>query len=174
MDEVTADQGMCSCQASMFSGNADHVNFFLPKLGMACNCSNKQASDNDLVEGSESTDLVNILRPWQVDFLASQNLHTALEFVHTFNQTRSTMERKMRLWRKEQGLPSVKTKSCGIALHIWARTCKSVVRSVRKQRAQGVKPTNRPEFLQLTQDDRTVSTLGCGSIRFDEATQQEM
>ncbi len=76
------------------------------------------------------------------------------------------MAKAMRKWRKDKKMPSVKTKSCGVALHIWSTTCKAVVKSVRKQKSKGAKVFSRPDFLEVTNnaDGRTVSTLGCGSI----------
>jgi hypothetical protein len=67
---------------------------------------------------------------------------------------------------------SVKTKSCRVALHIWHRTCKSVIQHVRQQQAQGVAQPQRPDFLEITVTDHTtVSTLGGGSA-YDPNKQQ--
>jgi hypothetical protein len=161
--EKVENSNVCTCHDSLFSGNAEHVEFYLPKLGMACGCGHyKEESPSEI--GEDPTVLAHILRPWQVEFLSTLNLRTGIDLVHAYNQRGNELAKEMRKWRKEKKLPSVKTKSCHVALHIWSRTCKAVVRSVRKQRAQGAKVFKRPEFLELSTDVRTISTLGYGSI----------
>ena len=158
----------CTCQSSLFSGNAEHVEFFLPKLGQACSCGKQPKQEEPVLDSANPTALSNILRPWQVQFLASLDLHDAVDFVKAVNKRRGIMEKQMRLWRKQQKLPSVKTKSCGIALHIWSRTCKTIVRSVRNQQAMGATVIRRPAFLDVSLDGKSVSTFGC------EAHEEEM
>jgi hypothetical protein len=157
----------CQCQRSLFSGNAEHADFYLPKLGMACNCGKEKEEDEDVKpENDDPCALENILRPWQVKFLTSMNIRDALGYVHAYNQRSAILAKEMRKWRRGQKLTSVKTKSCAVALHIWCRTCKAVVRSVRAQTLKGLKPS-RPAFLDVSsigEDSRTVSTLGCGSV----------
>lgn len=158
--------GPCTCQSSLFSGNAGHVDFYLPKLGMACSCGKQQPDKNLASEGENPLVIESILRPWQVNFLKSVGIHTAEQLVKTHNRRGDALAKDMRKWRKAKKLTSVKTRSCGIALHIWARTCKAVVRSVRKQQAEGAKVILKPDFLDVSipSDQRTVSTLGCGSF----------
>mmetsp|Transcript_6253 Transcript_6253/g.9550 ORF Transcript_6253/g.9550 Transcript_6253/m.9550 type:complete len:457 (+) Transcript_6253:3-1373(+) len=162
----------CYCQESSFSGNKEHIEFYLPKLGMGCSCG-MCAQDNVVQEIEDPMSLENILRPWQVQFLKSQSLSTAVEYVHAFNQRGGILARAMRKWRKEQKMVSIKTRSCGIALHIWSRTCKAVARSVRKQIAEGVTHPVRPKFLEVSPDDLSMSTLGCGSM-IEFGTEEEM
>ncbi|KAI2499466.1 ATP-dependent microtubule motor activity protein [Fragilaria crotonensis] len=165
MEKVENTPLFCICQDSLFSGNGEHVEFYLPKLGMACTCGNHKKETSTL-DGPDPTALSNILRPWQVEFLSTLNLRNGVDLVHAFNQRGGEMAKAMRKWRKDKKMPSVKTKSCGIALHIWSTTCKAVVKSVRKQKSKGAKVFSRPDFLEVTNnaDGRTVSTLGCGSI----------
>ena len=165
MENVKNTSPLCICQDSLFSGNGEHIEFYLPKLGMACSCGNHKKEMSTL-DGPDPTALSNILRPWQVEFLSTLNLRNGVDLVHACNQRGEELARAMRKWRKENKLPSVKTKSCAIALHIWSTTCKSVVKYVRKERSRGAKVFTRPEFLEFTNngDGRTVSTLGYGSI----------
>jgi len=163
MDHVATSTNVCACQNSMFSGNAAHAEFYLPKLGMACACG-KRKQETSTLDGGDPTSLSNILRPWQVEFLATLNIQNGVELVHAYNQRGGELSTAMRTWRKEQKLPSIKTKSCHVALHIWMRTSKAVVRSVRKQRAEGAKIFKKPEFLEVSSDTRTISTLGYGSV----------
>jgi hypothetical protein len=163
MDHVATNADTCACQNSLFSGNADHAEFYLPKLGMACTCG-KHKQETSTLDGVDPTSLSNILRPWQVKFLKSLKIVNGVDLVHAYNQRGGELSKAMRKWRREQKLPSVKTKSCHIALHIWSRTCKAVVRSVRKQKAEGAKIFKRPDFLEIPSDTRTISTLGYGSV----------
>ena len=161
----------CSCNATLFSGKPEHVQFYLPKLGISCSCGNGVHDDdsadiNELNDEQDPLALSTILRPWQVDFLKSENINTADDLVVAYTAMGDALAKKMRKWRKAQKLVSVKTKSCGIALHIWHRTCKATIASVEKQRAEGVKHLKRPGILEVSvvSDNRTaVSSLGCGS-----------
>lgn len=152
----------CSCESSFFSGNSLHAEFYLPKLGMACKCGNS-ASVTATLDGSDPCALGNILRPWQVDFLATMGIHGSVDLVHAFKERGGELAKAMRKWRKENKQPAIKTKSCHIALHVWSRTCKCVVHAVRKQKAEGATVITRPEFLEISSDVHTISTLGYGS-----------
>ena len=171
--EKVSDSPICSCQNSIFSGNAEYIEFYLPKLGMACSCG--KYKEERLLDGDDPTLLKHILRPWQVDFLKAQNIHCGVELVHTVNQRCHDLSKAMRLWRKQAGLPSVKTKSCHVALQIWYRTCKAVVRAVRKQKAEGTIALTRPTFLDIQQSDsRTISTTGYSSHFIDMKSELEL
>lgn len=153
------DANKCTCETSMFASNAEHVEFYLPILDVSCTCG-KQAR----VSSTNPCALESILRPWQAEFLKSVGVTDAVEFVHAFTQRGVLLASQMRKWRRQNGMLSVKTKSCRVALHIWHKTCKRVVRHVRLQQAQGVAHPQRPEFLEITVSDHsTVSTLGGGS-----------
>uniref|UniRef100_A0A7S1VMA0 Uncharacterized protein n=1 Tax=Grammatophora oceanica TaxID=210454 RepID=A0A7S1VMA0_9STRA len=162
MEEV---QTPCACQGPMFSGNKDQVEFYLPQLGVACTCGKHKTNRN--LNSANATDLTNILRPWQVKFLESLDITMAEQLVIAYSSQGSRLARDMRKWRKKKRLRSVKTKSCEIALHIWARTCRTVVKSVHAQQATGAKVVKKPEFLEISltsADNRTISTLGGGSF----------
>lgn len=171
--EKVSDSPICSCQNSIFSGNAEYIEFYLPKLGMACSCG--KYKEERLLDGADPTLLKHILRPWQVDFLIAQNIHRGVELVHAVNQRCHDLSKAMRIWRKQAGLPAVKTKSCHVALQIWYRTCKAVVRAVRKQKAEGTRALRRPTFLDIQQSDsRTVSTTGYSSHLIDMKSELEL
>jgi hypothetical protein len=160
------DATRCTCEAAMFASNLEHVDFYLPILGVSCTCG-KQPQEQPKQSVQDSCDpfaLESILRPWQVEFLNSAGITGAVEFVHAFTQRGPVLATQMRKWRRLRGMLSVKTKSCRVALHIWHRTCKSVIRHVREQQARGVTELQRPDFLEIPiHDDATVSTLGGGS-----------
>jgi hypothetical protein len=148
----------CPCQESpLFSSNPEHVDFYLPKLGIMCSCGRKQEVP---LQGLDPCHLVNILRDWQVEFLNSIGIQTAADLVLACAQSSKPLAKEMRQWRKEKGMLSVRTKSCCIALRVWSRTCKAVMKAVQ----EGV--PGRPDFLDvsLASDSFSVSTLGfCGS-----------
>lgn len=151
----------CLCQRFLLTSQPEHVEFYLPKLRVMCNC-NTNSSDSVIVDNDPCL-LVNILRDWQVEFLKAMGLCTASDLVRAITTRAKSLSKEMRQWRREQGLLSVRTKSCGIALHIWARTCKAVMRAVRENNVKN----GRPSILDISlmSDDCTVSTLGfCGSI----------
>jgi hypothetical protein len=159
MDKVANDATTCQCQGSAFAGNAAHVDFYLPKLGMVCTCG-KHDLDKKL-DNDDPTNLENILRPWQVDFLKSIKIFKAEDLVKQYQTRGDGLAKQMRSWRKKQGLASVKTKSCGIALHIWNKTCKVIVKSVQAQRKSGVKVFQKPDILEISMaDNQTLSTIG--------------
>jgi hypothetical protein len=171
MDQIAG----CTCETSAFSGNAEHVEFYLPKLGVACTCGFKK--EPELAEQGNPCALEHILRPWQVEFLASLGIKEAVDFVHAYKNRGSGLAKEMRRWRRGKKLVSVKTKSCSIALHIWSRTCKSVSKAVQVQKASGVERLHRPDFMDVTiaSDHGTVSTLGLGSVHnFDIASEVEL
>jgi hypothetical protein len=160
------DANTCTCEAAMFSTNAEHVEFYLPVLGVSCSCGKKQQQPlaSQIASNSNPCALECILRPWQVEFLNSVGINGAIDFVHAFNERAVVLATQMRKWRQQKGMLSVKTKSCRVALHIWHRTCKSVIRHVREQQARGVSELQRPDFLEISVNDQhTVSTLGGGS-----------
>jgi hypothetical protein len=159
MDQIAG----CTCETSAFSGNTEHVDFYLPKLGVACTCGKEK--EPELAEGDNPCALEHILRPWQAAFLASLGIKEAVDFVHAYNNRGNALAKDMRRWRRVKCLVSVKTKSCSIALHIWSRTCKSVVKAVQVQKANGVERLRRPDFMDVTiaSDSCSVSTLGLGS-----------
>ena len=128
----TTENIECDCSRSAFSGNEDLISFFLPQMGMACNFSHNKRK-NKLVNPDDPTALENILRPWQVNFLKSFDIHRGEEFVKARRQSPSILSRGLRQWRKKNDMISFKTTSCATALQIWSKVCKSYVRSIRRQ-----------------------------------------
>lgn len=131
----------CECSRSAFSGNDDLINFFLPQMGMACTCGRQR---NGLLRPEDPTAIENVLRPWQVDFLKSFGIHHGEQLVKARHRSGGIMARALRQWRKKQGMIPFKTSSCGMALHIWAKTSKSYVRSIRQQIHAGNTFLERP------------------------------
>lgn len=143
----------CPCQDSIFTKNPDHVEFYLPNVRVLCSCGKHTDHENNDV--SDPCSLDNILRKWQVNFLRSVGIQNATDLVYVATKSTKVLARSMRRWRKENGMLDVKSKSCKVALHIWARTSKTVLKAVNENR--GV----RPDFLDvsLSGDERTISTI---------------
>jgi Kinesin motor domain len=158
--EDEASVQACPCRESVFSKRPDIVAFYLPKLGLVCTCGRK---DTVPLIGSDPCRLENILRDWQVQFCESCNILSASDFLNAYTQEPCEFAKKMRSWRKANRLQSVKTKSCGIALRIWARTCKTVIKTMQNHTDSTM--ASRPDFLDVTMssDSITVSTLGFGA-----------
>jgi hypothetical protein len=138
----------CQCSASVFSGNDDLICFFLPQMGMACICG-KQSKG--LLNPDTPTAIENVLRPWQVDFLKSFGIHRGEQLVKARHRSGDMMAKALRQWRKKYGMTPFKTSSCGMAIHIWAKTCKSYVRSIRKQVAAGNQLLERQPGIVLSE-----------------------
>lgn len=136
----------CRCSESIFSGNNDLVDFFLPLMGMACKCG-KQGKG--FVNYKVPTSLENILRPWQVQFLASFGIYRGEELVKAQHRSAMTLATALRQYRRKNGMTPYRTKSCAMALQIWSKCCKAFVRSIRKQRASGRYSLKMPNTLPL-------------------------
>lgn len=128
------DYEKCECSRSIFSGNDDLISFFLPQMGMACSCGRQRTG---LLNPDDPTAIENILRPWQVEFLKSFGIHSGEQLVKARHRSADIMARALRQWRKKHDMIPFKTTSCGMAIHIWAKTCKAYVRSIRKQVLSG-------------------------------------
>ena len=157
----------CTCIASNFSGNSDHVEFFLPKLGKACKCKKRIVSDDMDAPGSEEdpTALPNILRPWQVEFLSSIGIKTASQLIKARRTDSTRMAKSLIHWRKKKMMKPVKLKSCFVALHIWARTSKVILKShkqyLRNKKILCNMPPPQPNIMEISfGTDHSVSTLG--------------
>ncbi|KAL3945456.1 MAG: hypothetical protein SGBAC_000427 [Bacillariaceae sp.] len=122
--------GACQCSRSVFSGNDNLIDFFLPQMGMACTCRERNwvcANPDD------PTAIENVLRPWQVQFLHRFGITHAEELVKARHRSVGILGKAMRQWRMKEGMQTLRTSSCIMALDIWSKTCKAYVRSVRKQ-----------------------------------------
>jgi Kinesin motor domain len=147
----------CPCQDSLAVKQTEVADFYLPKLGTICTCGQK---DEVPLVNDDPSHLENILREWQIEFLKTRNIHTAVDLLHAYTQDSHGLAKSMRIWRTEKGLMSIKTKSCCIALRIWARTCKVVLQMEQGMKAEG--GTTRADFLNisLASDATSISTLG--------------
>eukprot|EP00980_Cylindrotheca_fusiformis_P007307 scaffold1525_cov142-Cylindrotheca_fusiformis.AAC.107 len=120
----------CECSQSIFSGNDDLINFFLPQMGMACTCKKQQWG---FAKPEDPTAIENVLRPWQVEFLHRFGIVHADQLVKARHRSSAILAKAMRQWRMKEKMLPFRTSSCLMALDIWAKTCKAYVRSVRKQ-----------------------------------------
>ena len=158
----------CTCIASNFSGNSEHIQFFLPKLGKACKCGKDLSTDNmnEVDRHIDPTALSNILRPWQEEFLQSVGIETARQLVSARSSQSRQLAQAMIKWRSEKKMKPVKLKSCFVALHIWARTTKVILRSHRESLRKRTIFTDMPQatipnFMEIClASDRSISTLG--------------
>ena len=172
----------CECSTSPFSGNDPQSEFYLPKLGMACTCGmNSSSVIDDRVSFSENpTALSSILRPWQCDFLSTLGVTHADELLKAHKADANGMARSMKKWRsKQRNMGSGRSKECYVALKIWSRTCKIVLRSIREQKEMARQRSivegggdadeedvviEKPDFLDITFADThtlaSISTLG--------------
>ncbi len=143
----TTESMECECSRSVFSGNEDLISFFLPQMGAGCSCGRNKTK---LVKPDDPTALENILRPWQVEFLKSFDIHRGEEFVKARRRSPSILARGLRQWRKKNDMMTFKTTSCATALEIWSKVCKSYVRSIRRQTLAGEE--NLPADAALAQE----------------------
>jgi hypothetical protein len=143
---VSLGQGACQCSVSVFSGNDALIDFFLPQMGMACNCGKRAMG---LRDPEEPTALNNILRPWQVEFLASFGIERGDQLVKAHHRSSKALANALRQYRRKHGMTPFRTKSCGMALQIWSKTCKAYVRSIRKQLTCGTSELKVPNTLYI-------------------------
>jgi len=142
------DEEDCECVQSIFSGNVELAEFFLPKMGMACSCGKRRPTR--LTDPEEPTSIKNILRPWQVRFLAGFGITRGDQLVKAHHRSAQALASALRKYRHRHHMVAFKTKSCGMALQIWSRTAKTYVRSIRQQLIAGtdkLKPPNTMEIL---------------------------
>jgi hypothetical protein len=128
------DEQKCECLVSVFSGNNDLISFFLPQMGMACTCGQQRRS---LVNPNDPTGIENILRQWQCEFLRSFGIYRGEQLVHARHRSADILAKALRQWRKKHNMTPFKTSACLMALNIWSKTCKTYVRSIRKQILDG-------------------------------------
>jgi hypothetical protein len=127
---VLDPEGVCQCNISVLNGNDDLIEFFLPRMGVGCTCGRRPPG---FVNVDEPTALANILRPWQVDFLASFGIERGDQFVKAHHRSAAALASALRYYRRKHIMTPFRTSSCTMALQIWSKTCKAFVRSVRKQ-----------------------------------------
>ena len=153
--------GSCQCSVSPFSGNDPHAEFYLPKLGLACTCGHSSIVEERRLFSKNPTSLKNILRRWQCEFLLSLNVETADQLLRAHKSGANDIARQMKRWREQNNMSPANSKECYVALQIWSRTAKVVLRSIKKQREAGEEIIEKPSFLDITiADTHSVSTLG--------------
>ena len=179
IDDLQDDPTVCcECTASPFSGNDAHSDFYLPKLGMACHCARSwsRLRDERASFSRNPSALSHILRPWQCDFLRTLGVTTADELLRAHKADANDLARRMKGWRRRRGMAAARSRECYVALKIWSRTCKIVLRSIREQRRQAVAGgggedeeahdaiLEKPQFLDISFADAhtiaSISTLG--------------
>jgi hypothetical protein len=148
----------CPCQKSILAQNPEHVEFYLPRLRVICNCGRYRGYE-EFPDGTTQSCLVNILRDWQAAFMKSMGILTAVQLVDAHDHRSKELAKAMRRWRKEQGLFSVRSQSCSIALHIWSRTCQAVLKSILVENQQGGIRIHSILDISLS-DGNSLSTLG--------------
>jgi len=160
----------CICTSSIFSGNADHVEFFLPRLGMVCTCGAEEKAKNRY---QDPTSLQAFLRTWQVSFLGEIGIFTAKDLIFRQKKDANDMARSLKKYRHLKKMKPVRTKSCLIALQIWSKTAQTVlhsnnsdiVRQGAEVKAGNFKPTNfcmKPSLLEIdmnNNDDVSVMSM---------------
>ena len=166
-EEMEVGNEICTCTTPIFGENAKEMEFYLPKIGdSACTCGKGMPEDLS-IKGGDYFALENILRPWQVAFLATVGIKSAKELINLSEGRKSSVCSAMKQYRKkiaaDSGKP-VKTQHCVVALHIWIKTCKTAL----KNEYDGSGP-NLPNFLDISfcnsrGDESSVSTIGNGSV----------
>jgi len=160
----SSSTGPCkACEGgNVFPGKPDDVEFYLPKLSISCSCGKNHNKIPKDVE--DPTALKHILRDWQVEFLASLDITDTSQFVRIADTRANRLARMLRQWRRDRKMRSVRTKSCAIAIHIWARTCNAVRQAVQEQNGQS--PTRSVLEYQVRQ--RLSNSGQLASVTEDE------
>ena len=105
--------------------------FFLPKPGFPCTCGTEKCSP--LGSEEDLTDLRSMLRQWQVDFLTDLNITTPLDLIQAQRYNAKQVAFAMESWRAKKKMPDMETKSCMIALHIWAEATNEYLRAANTE-----------------------------------------
>ena len=144
----------CTCHSSIFSSNSEHTEFFLPQLGLACNCGaveEYQNSVNKKNNQNNPTAVSTFLRPWQVSFLQSIGITSAKSLVYHNKHSAKDLAKGMKAWRQVKRLKPARTKSCLVALEIWSKVAKSVLKSYEKKKREvdaAFDVSNIPVFME--------------------------
>jgi hypothetical protein len=165
----------CSCTGSLFSGNAERSEFFLPRLGLACTCG---ADKNASKRNADPTALKSFLRTWQVSYLTSVGIFSAEDLVSRYDKYGQEMARAMKNWRHFTYLKPARTKACLVALQIWSRTAKAVLRSHKKYQRSILRlnthRNTKPTFLEISaKDNDEVSIMSMEEFPHDTLLEGE-
>eukprot|EP00557_Chaetoceros_sp_GSL56_P011973 CAMPEP_0176476842 /NCGR_PEP_ID=MMETSP0200_2-20121128/280_1 /TAXON_ID=947934 /ORGANISM="Chaetoceros sp., Strain GSL56" /LENGTH=1312 /DNA_ID=CAMNT_0017872563 /DNA_START=44 /DNA_END=3983 /DNA_ORIENTATION=- len=139
----------CSCMSSIFSEKKEHTEFFLPRLGLACNCGAEKEANK---HRGDPTALSAFLRSWQIAFLLSEGITTAQDLVSRHKHQSQELARALKHWRYSKRMKPARTKSCLVALQIWSKTAKTVLRTNRTnaiQRCRVIERAPKPYFLEI-------------------------
>jgi len=163
--EMGTGNEICTCTTPIFGENAKEMEFYLPKIGdSSCTCG-KSVPEDLSIKGGDYFALENILRPWQVAFLATVGIKSAKELINLSEARKGKVCSAMKQYRKNTAAHSgkpVKSQHCAVALHIWIKTCQTAM----KNEYDGSGP-NLPNFLDVSfcsRGDESVSTIGNGSV----------
>lgn len=115
VDSCIKSYEVCRCSSSLFSGDDEMIDFYLPLTGTACVCG-KRASG--LRKPDEPTSLANILRPWQVDFLGSYGIFLGDQLVKAHHRSAKELAQALRRYRKKHNMKTFDTKNCSSALKV--------------------------------------------------------
>ncbi|CAB9506028.1 kinesin family member 11 [Seminavis robusta] len=147
MEKARGGQFECDCEHSLalFSERDEMVDFFLPLVSVSCSC----RKSKKLVNPEDPNSLENILRPWQISFLKAFGIVKGDQLVKAHHRSARSLSKSLYNWRQKNDMTTFRVGSCGMALQIWSNTCKAYVRSIRKQRADGKDPIERPNTLSI-------------------------
>jgi hypothetical protein len=115
------------------------IDLFLPQLNAWCQCKNCTRTILAHHAKYAEQNLCCLLRPWQVVFLAKQNIHTAGDLLQLKSRDAKQVCKSMVNWRKENGMDGHSKKACLVALHIWVRAC-ALLKVVVEQSAEDTVP----------------------------------
>jgi hypothetical protein len=122
---LAEDDNECSCKESIFGGNKEYTDFFLPKLGLACTCGKGDKKEKTY---EDPTALKSFLRSWQVSYLKSVGVLSAYDLITQHGKRKKEIARAMKHWRYSKRMKPARTKACLIALEIWTKTAKTRVK----------------------------------------------
>jgi hypothetical protein len=105
----------CRCSSSIFSGNNDMVEFYLPLTGTFCGCGQRPPG---LRRPEEPTSLVNILRSWQVEFLGSYGIFLGDQLVKAHHRSAKDLAKALYRYRKKNNMKLFDVKTCSSALKV--------------------------------------------------------
>lgn len=157
LNTLNAVRLCCECSASPFSGNDPESEFYLPKLGLACNCAGASIIEERESFSKNPTALSNILRSWQCAFLETLSITTADELLNAHRAGANTMARKMKNWRAMQGgMKLMRSRECFVALKVWSCTCKVVLRSIKEQKEQALRKRSRDDHAEEVDSEKDI------------------
>ncbi len=160
VSHYTQSTAGCTCKDSIFSGNIENCEFFLPRLGLACTCG---AEDRRAKKNEDPTTLKSFLRSWQVSYLKSVGIFTAHELIAQFEERGEAIARAMKHWRNSKRLKPARTKSCLVALEIWTKTAKTRVKLHQENTNYAVQRSGKPSVMEIapleTNDSVSVMSM---------------